>query len=499
MARVLTRLSQLAIRRPVLIAAIWWSAVGVFAVIGLGVGDRLHRTGLGIPGTPADNAGKLEEKHFGPRWPVAVVLDGPPGAVEAQGPVVTRALDRVRGVTVFGPWSGAGGRSTAALRPKPGRALVIATVHRRFEQASKETDPALRKALDAAAHAPVEARLAGVIDAADAINDETVSAIERAEIVAGPILLIVLLLVLGTPVAALIPLALGGSVVAFSTGVLDIINRFTPLDAIALNLASMMGLALGVDYALLTVARFRREKADGAGVEEAATVALATAGRTVRFAGLVLAVAMTTALVLAPGGILTSGSVGTLTAVGISLLSSYTVLPAALVFWDKHLERWRIVPGAANSERWGQRAFALIRRPGLAAAVVALGLLALAAPALGIVSGPPDTDVLPPGTPAREDFRVIRKEFGRGWGAPFQVTVVVPKGTVTEGLRLRALSDFERRLNREPLVETAFGPGAIEPRTVALRAVPARLARASGQLRSGLGGLKRLDAGLTQA
>ena len=273
---------------------------------------------------------------------------------------------------------------------------------------------------------------------------------------------------------------------------LDIVNRFTELDAVSLNLASMMGLALGVDYSLLMVARFRREQAAGATVHEAATITLATAGRTVRFAGVVLALAMITALFLSPAGILLSAVVGVIAAVALSLLASYTVLPAALVFWSPHLDRWRLFEGAAGSEGWGRRAFTLIRRPGIAAAAVALVLLVLAAPALGLTTGPPDPRELPSSTTARSDFNAFRRAFGGAWTAPFEITVASRRGPITDNRRLRAFARFERHLRGGRLVLAEFGPGALERRTAALRSLPDRLDR-------GVRGIGRLQKGLGEA
>src|SRR5947209_14513704 len=104
---MLSRLGPLAIRRPLVVAGVWWAMVGVLALIGLGVGNRLHRTSLTIPGTGAAHADAVQQREFGMRNSIAVMLQGPPRALDAQGPAVTHALGRVPSVTAFGPWSGA--------------------------------------------------------------------------------------------------------------------------------------------------------------------------------------------------------------------------------------------------------------------------------------------------------------------------------------------------------------------------------------------------------
>src|SRR5947209_14015064 len=214
--------------------------VGVLTVIGLGVGDRLHRTSLVMSGTGAARAAAVQDREFGERNPVTIMLRGPGAAVDAQGPAVTRALARVPQVTVFGPWSGA---AVPSMRPRPDRALIIAVVHRAFEPASRYSAPQLRRVLKQVVRPPVRSYMTGFIDAAAALHDSAVSGIERAELIAAPILMVVLLIVLGSPIAASIPLVIGGSVVASCTGALDLINRVIVLDSLSLHLASLMGIA----------------------------------------------------------------------------------------------------------------------------------------------------------------------------------------------------------------------------------------------------------------
>lgn len=493
---MLSGLSRYAIRRPIPVIAVWWTAVGILGFIGFGVGDRLHRTSLSIAGTGAYKADKLVDREFGPRNPVAVMVQGPPQQLEREGPRLTRKLEAIPKVKAFGPWSGARGRD---LHPRPDRALLLLNVNRPLEEASKDSVPAIRKVMRTQTPAGLRTHMVGFIDAANAINTQTIDAIERAEIIAAPILMVVLLIVLGSPIAASIPLALGGGIVFAGTGVLDLINRVVPIDAVSLNLVSMMGLALGVDYALLTVARFRREQQSGLEPAEALTVALATAGRTVRFAGLVLALAMIAGLFLAPGSLLLSASAGVIVAVLLSLLASFTILPAAVMFWNPWLDKWRVFGGAASSERWGQRAFGLIRRPGIAALLVGGLLLALASPVLAIDTGPPDLRGLKAGSPETRDFKAVRHALGGGWTAPFQITVAARTGTITEHKRLRVLSRYERALRGEKLVLASFGPSQIASRTAGLRSVPAQLNGANRQFKQGVKGLARLEQGLGQA
>ena len=121
-----------------------------------------------------------------------------------------------------------------------------------------------------------------------------------------PFLLIVLLLVFRSPIAAAIPLAFGAVTVIASRGILYFVTDWFDIDAFALTVCSMMGLALGVDYALLMVSRFREELAGGAEPVEAARVTRRTAGRTTMFAGSTLLLSMLVSLFILPGSLLAS-------------------------------------------------------------------------------------------------------------------------------------------------------------------------------------------------
>ena len=113
-------------------------------------------------------------------------------------------------------------------------------------------------------HPPVRATQTGYATLSRAIQDDSIAATERGELIALPVLLVVLLLVFRSPVAALIPLAFGAITVIASRGLLSILTNWFSVDAFALVVCTMMGLALGVDYALLMVSRFREELAAGA-------------------------------------------------------------------------------------------------------------------------------------------------------------------------------------------------------------------------------------------
>src|SRR5436853_608659 len=196
----------------------WIDLVGVLAIIGLGVGGHLHRTEPAVSHTPASRAAAVSERAFRhPSHGLVVLLEGPPSALRTQGPAVAKRIAALPRFEVITPWTA----RVPALQPKPSQALLIVNVDEGFQAASDNASPLLRKLLRASVRPPLEAHMSGYADTANAIHSSTVKGVERSELIAAPVLLVVLLLVLGSPIAALIPLFLGGCAVAAGGGVLE--------------------------------------------------------------------------------------------------------------------------------------------------------------------------------------------------------------------------------------------------------------------------------------
>jgi len=483
------------LRRPRRVLALAALPIVLLSLLGLGLDSRLSPSTLDIPGTSASKAETLLRDHFGPSAPFPILLQGPPAALDRQGPRLVRALraNDAR-VTTLSPWDrGAVDR----LRPSPRRALIIADFHTEIGEAVKHSVPELNRLLDENVHPPVRATQTGFATISRAIQEESISSAERAELIALPILMLVLLVVFRSPVAAGIPLAFGAVTVLTSRGLLTILTGWFTVDALALTVCTMMGLALGVDYALLMVSRFREELAEGATPLEAATVTRRTAGRTTAFAGSTLVLSMVVALFVVPGALLASLAATLAMVVALSVVVATVAVPAVLVLLGPNVDRWRVGPRPNGRSHLMAFVNAALRRPLPVALAIGAIVLVLAAPALALKTGPLDPGQLPHDDPVREDYERITQAAGSGFEAPFQIVVAADKGTMTEAGRLRTLSDWQGQIAKIPGVETVVGPAQIEEAVAPLHRVGDVLLAPAGQ--GPLGGLETLGRSLGRA
>jgi RND superfamily putative drug exporter len=491
-----------AIARPKAVLAAWAVLTLGLALIGIRVEGQLHRQDLVVPGTRSAAAGDLARRHFGDSQSLVVMLEGPRRPLAAATRAVVERVDALPHVDAIGPWAPGAGRQ---LHPKPTRAVVIVRLDQPFEQASQNGDPLVRKTVARTVKAPVHAYLTGYADVAAGIDRESIAALKRAEIVAAPLLLLVLLLVFRSPVAAALPLVLGQATIVAGRGVIGLVNHAHALDVVALNMASMMGLALGVDYSLVLVSRFREELAAGASTRDALRTTTRTAGHTIVFAGAALACAMTAANFVAPGGILLSSGMGVLTSVALSVLGAAVALPAALVLLGPRVNKWTFGARRAGRGGWSGLVLRTAGRPALAAGLVVLLLALLAAPALGLAMGPPDPRALPKSAPERRDFDKVADTLGGGWSAPYDIVVAARHGRITDPKRLQALAAWQEQIAREPHVHGVMGAAPIAQRMQRLQVVARSLRNAGRQLARAkrdqarlAGGLARVDDGVGQ-
>ncbi len=453
---------------PRLVLAIVAVVLLALAIVGSGVDAKLSPTSLDIPGTSSSKATEVLSEHFGESAPFAILLRGPAAAIDRQGPELVRALRASDpAVTTLSPWDRG---VVGPLRPSPRKALIVADFHVDLERAVNHSVDELNGILEQNVRPPVRATQTSYATLSREIQDKSISAAERSELIALPILLIVLMLVFRSPVAAAIPLLFGAATVAASRGLLYLLAGWFDIDAFALTVCTMMGLALGVDYALLMVSRFREEIAGGIEPLEAAARTRRTAGRTTAFAGSTLLLSMLVAFFVVPGSLLASLAATVALVVVLSVLVATIAGPAVLTLLGTRVNRWsfgRQSPGAET----GLMAFvaAALRRPATVAIAIGAVVLVLALPALGLKTGPPSPDQLSKDDPARLDSELIARSVGAGFESPFVVVAATKEGPITEPRRLAALSKWQRRIAALPGVQAVVGPARVSDAVTPLR------------------------------
>lgn len=484
------------LRHPRRTLAVVGFFVAVLVAFSFSLEGRLQPSSLDINGTEAQRASNLLSENFGASAPFVVLLRGQPAAIDRQGPELVRALRRDPKVTTLSPWDRG---QVERLRPSPRRALVIVDFHVGIHEAVRHKVPLLEDTLEETIHPPVQATQSSFATLTRTIQDEAISSAERSELIALPILLIVLLLVFRSPVAAAIPLGFGAAAVLSSRGLLSIVTHWIGVDALALTVCTMMGLALGVDYALLMVSRFREELAGGAAPIDAAWATRRTAGRTTVFAGSTLVLSMLVALLVVPGALLASLAATLALVVSLTVLIASVAGPPILMLVGTNIDRWRI--GAApNGERSRLMTLvaAALRRPAAVAALIGAIVLVLASPAIALKLGPFSLSQLPHDNPARKDAELIQKSFGGGFEAPFVLIAASRNGPITEPALLAALGRWQRRIAHTEGVESVIGPAQVTDAVRPLQKGLSTALNSNGKV-GPLANLKRLGRNLGRA
>jgi RND superfamily putative drug exporter len=252
----------------------WGVAIVLLTLLGRGIDKRLAPMSLDVPGTPSSRAEAMLRDKFGNTVPVAILLRGPSALLDRQGQRLVYGLHRLKHVQVLSPWDGSS--TVRSLRPSPEAAFVLVNFIRPVGHAM-EVVPATEFILARTVHAPVHSYVTGVAVIGAALQQATLTDTTRAEMIALPVLILVLLLVFRSPIAAAVPLAMGVATVTAGHGLLWLASFLTPINSLGVAIAAMMSLALGVDYALLMVSRVRQELLAGRDHDTAVATAAAAA------------------------------------------------------------------------------------------------------------------------------------------------------------------------------------------------------------------------------
>ncbi|KAA2251349.1 MMPL family transporter, partial [Solihabitans fulvus] len=429
---------SLAYRRRwvVLIAVVLLSVLG--GVWGVGVFDRLSQGGYESPTSEAFRADEIAKQALGRQGGDIVVVYTVPGggtvddlALRDKVNKQLHALPTDAVSKVVSYWDTALPQFADAQKHRGIAAVTLASDNSN-QQLKQYDEIADRLQIDG-----LTAQIGGLVPTQKAISAMSASDLSRAEVVSMPLVLLLLIVIFGGLVAASLPVLVGGLSILASLGVLHAISLGTDVNSFAVNVASLLGLGLAIDYGLFTVGRFREELAAGRDPAEAVRRTVSTAGRTVAFSATLLVVALA-GLLLFPQGFLKSLSYGGMSAVAIAAIVSLTLLPALLGILGHRVDKlgmpWRRRKAARGEEGGGWRKVAtrVMRRPVLFAVPIVAVLLALGAPFLGVKFGQVDQKVLPEGNSARVAADLVAHDFPGLSGTGVKVVVQGDNGAAPD-------------------------------------------------------------------
>ncbi|MDO0933301.1 MMPL family transporter [Streptomyces sp. DG2A-72] len=452
-----------------LLAALVLTALAVLA--GSGVADRLGSGGWEDPDAESTYATKALEREFPDSQPNFLLLvdagrasvDDPAVAVEAER--LAERLAREKGVTGVGSYWQAEPSAAAALRAKDGHEALIAARLTGDEKAMGETldriVPSFR-----GTHGPVEVKVGGMVAVRHEMQTIIQEDLTRAEVIALPVTLVLLVMVFGSAVAALLPLGIGIVAILGTNAVLRGLTEFTDVSIFAMNLTTALGLGLAVDYALFIVRRYREELSTGAEPLTAVGTTLRTAGRTVLFSALTVAVSLA-AMLLFPQYFLRSFAYAGIAVVLLAAAAALILLPAALILLGHRVNaldlrkllrrgkrsRTTGAPDTSDEEGtgWARTASLVMRRAPFFALGTTAVLVLLGLPFLGVKFGTADDRQLP----SSAESHVVQQHIREGFpGSPGGGLEVLAEGGATEA----QYAAYKQRITALPDVLRVEGP-----------------------------------------
>jgi RND superfamily putative drug exporter len=288
--------------------------------------------------------------------------------------------------------------------------------------------------------------------------------LRRAELVVLPAVLLLLILVFGSVVAAALPLIVGVLGVAAGFAATAILAQLVPVSAYANNVVSMIGLGVAIDYSLFVVSRFRDEMRSRA-PEDALARAMATSGRTVLFSGLTVAIGLLGMILLQMGSISTIGIASTIV-VAFAVLYSLTLLPAILAILGPRVNALpvRLLARETGNGFWPRLATAVMARPWVVLVPVVAGLLLLGAPFRHIRLGTPDISTLPEQAESRRGQELLKAQFPEVDANPVVVVLRYPDTAGLTPSRVAELYELSRWLAARPGVTRVESAASLDPR-----------------------------------
>jgi RND superfamily putative drug exporter len=436
------RLGQFLVHRRRWVLVLGLLAMVTAGALGADVASKLSSGGFEDPDADSTKASEILDEEFAAGEPNVVLLvragsgsvDDPD--VTAAGTGITDRLAATDGVTdVVSYWSL--GSPTPLRADDATSALVLARVDGTEDEIRDRVDEIREtfSADDGDVTVGVSGREAVFAEMGETIESD----LARAELIAFPLTLILLIFVFRSLVAAVLPLAVGALAIVGTFFVLEVVAGFTTVSIFALNLTTAMGLGLAIDYSLFVISRYREERDGGFSPHDAVVRTVTTAGRAVFFSGLTVAVSLS-ALLVFPIAFLRSFAYAGIPVVGLAVIGAVVLLPAALAMLGDRIDaislphRRRL---AVQGTFWWRIANGVMRRPWPVALGAIAFLLVLGLPFLRVNFGLPDDRVLTAEAEVRQVNDEIRERYGSNDGGA--ASVVLPNAdAVTDQAEIEA-------------------------------------------------------------
>jgi len=447
-------------RRRLLTLVLTLIALAAAAAWGTGVFGSLQSSGgFTPPNSESQRASNLAASAFGRNDADVVVL--------YRSPTMTVADPAYRAAVARSLAALPHGRVTAAQTywSTGSAGFVSANRHETYAvlQLAGSSDDARTTSYDAIKGdltAPgLQTLVGGSVPTFESVNNEVKADIGRAEAFSMPVLLILLLLIFGSLTSALLPLAVGGTAIIGSFAVLRLLSLGTAVSTYSINITTILGVGLGIDYGLFMVSRFREELRRQPTVEAAVARTVATAGRTVAVSGITVAVALSS-LMLFPEVFLRSMGYGGVATVLVDMIAALTLLPALLALLGHRVNSLRVRRLARETAihdhggAWRRIAGSVMRRPVIYAVVIVAALLALGTPFLSVKWGGTDATVLSASSQPHQVADALNRDFPGNATNPIEAVVRLP-GPASAPAQRAALAAYTSRLDRVPGVAGA--------------------------------------------
>jgi putative drug exporter of the RND superfamily len=450
------RLARGCAARPRLTLALWGAAVLVALAL---VATALH--GLSSQGNVEGNPESTKAKDT-----IARAFPGEVASEQQDVIVVTSSRYKVGSpqFRAFAKQLAAALRATGEVRGarsvavSPDRHSALVSVHIGSDSGAGPVEKVVEKANGTA----FEVGITGYHSTGYDFGKQSQTDLEKGELAFGlPAALIVLVLVFAAVVAGLVPVLMAILSIIVALGLVAVISLEFSLSVFIVNMLTGMGLALGIDYSLFVVSRYREERNLGFAKEEAIALAGATASRAVLFSGSTFVIALT-GMFIVPTSIMRSLALGAILVGIVSVAAALTLLPALLSLVGDRVNALPVPILGRNLGRadategrfWRRIVEGVLRRPALSLAVSAGAMLALAAPIFGLHIGANGVSTLPSTLPSKQGFVLLQRSFPVQNPAP--VRIVAVGGDARRGLA---------KLNRLLAARGSFGAGTIQAST----------------------------------